>query len=272
MSLFTGIRSGLRSGLRSGINPGDSAGMASVARDAGSGVYLPATAAQWTATLAAAGIASGGPSALHLLNDVAGNPVDAIGTFPLTASGTLTYGAGASGWTKVGIATTLGVAGLLQTTAAGLPDISTTSLLALVYAATPATIATTRSLFQVGPTFGSQAAALFITSTNKKLRAVADPNTADGTDDPSVAVHPFILKVDRTNAVCRLYSDREKLSPTLTATPTGKGYALGGDNTMSFFPDTFVFLYSALFFGGSAEMGDASVHALLQTLGWSLAW
>jgi hypothetical protein len=276
INLRTGLATGLRAGLAIGLQADPlraaNTSMAGVAQDATSGKFLPANTTQWNTTMAAAGLSSGNPSALHLLQEASGNPADAIGSITLTASGTLAYQQAASGWSTKGIGTSTGVAGLMQSVSASLPNISTTSMLALVYALVPATAATFRSLFQFGPTFGSQAAALIGNSTNKKLRGVADPNFVDGVDDASAVVRPFVLKVNRTGAAAALYSDAEKLAPTLTATPTGKGYALGGDNTMSFFPDAFTFLYSAVFFGAAAELSDAQVRTLLQTLGWMVAW
>lgn len=276
-----GVRAGLRVGLRCGIAAGiaadavspGGASIAGVARDATSMIYLPATAGQWNTLLAAANISTGNPSALHLPDLAAGgNLVDQIGTFTLTATGTLTYQQSVSGWSTKGIATSTGVSGTLASIAAGLPDISTTSMLAVVYVLVPATVATFRSIYQFGPTFGSQAGALLSTSSNKRMRAIADPNFLDGTDDATAQVRPFVLKVDRTAGACALYSDREKLAPALTVTPTGKAYTLGGDNTMSFFPDAFTYLYSAVFFAAAAEMPDAKVRTLLQTLGWTVLW
>ena len=51
MSLVSGLRSGVRSVLRSGLNPSDGGApdpLAGVTRDAISGWYFPASAAEWT--------------------------------------------------------------------------------------------------------------------------------------------------------------------------------------------------------------------------------
>lgn len=253
--------------LTAGINP-----MAGVARDATSLKYLPQDAAQWNTTRAAAGILTGNPSALHLFQESTGNPADVFGTFTLTKTGTVDYQQSVTGWATKGIGTRGGnTAGIMQTTNTSLPNINTTSMLALLYCALPANVPANRSVAAFGPTFGSQVCAWLVSSTNKKLRAVADPNTATGIDD-GAGVRPLVLKIDRTAGNYTLYSDLEKLSPTLTSTPTGKALIYGGDNTQTNWPDAVTYLYSAVFFAAAAELTDALVRALLQVLGWNPLW
>src|SRR5262245_47294003 len=77
--------------------------LSAVSRDATSNILVPANAAEWAQVLASAGISSGGPSALWLFQEASGNPADSVGSFTLTASGTPTYQAAVSGWTRKAI-------------------------------------------------------------------------------------------------------------------------------------------------------------------------
>lgn len=249
--------------------------MAGVTRDAMSGIYCPSTAAQWTQTLAVAGITTGNPSAWWLMQEAAGNPADASGNgFALTASGTLLYQQSVTGWTRKAIQTTLGVAGIMQSAASGLPDIATQSCLLLGYVTVlPPTVATDRTLMQMGANFSSAASAqLVLGAPNRRMRYALDPNVVTGSDDPSTAMRPYAIKVDRTNTIGALYTDIEKLAPALIATPAGKTVLFGGDNGQTDFPDTCQHAYGAAFFLGAAEISDAKMRSLYQTLGWTVLW
>lgn len=242
--------------------------LAGVAKDA-SGIFCPANAAQWASILAVAGIGSGNPSLLWLLQEASGNAADSIGSFTGTASGTLTYQSSSTGWSRKGIKTSAGVAGTIANTAAGLPDVSTTSIMSLIYADLPGALGTTRTLKQLGTTFGNDIT-MQINNT-PRLISIAGANSVTGTSNPGSAVRPLVLRSDRTNSRINGYSDQEKMTPAGLG-GTGKNVLLGGDNTQTFFPDAVNYLYCAVFTGAAAELTDAQVKTLLQTLGWSIAW
>lgn len=272
MSLVSGLRTGVRSILRSGLNPGDSTvSMAGVAQDATSGIYCPASAAQWTTTLAVAGITTGNPSSLYLLQEAAGNPADSIGAFTLTAAGTLLYQQPVTGWTRLGITTTDGVAGSLQSVSASLPDIATTSCLLLLYVLLPLNAAVARTVAQLGSSFSTSARAEVV-GVPKNLRGELDPNVANGAADATSVVRLIMIMVDRTNAVGVIASDLETLSPALTATPAGKTMMIGGDNVISNQPPLATNTYAVRFDGAAAELTLAKRRALATTLGWSIPW
>lgn len=266
---------GLRIGQRIGPTVGPGGGrvsMAGVARDATSNIYLPANASQWSTTLAVAGVSSGGPSSLYLLQEAAGNAADSIGAIALTAAGTLAYRQAITGWTAKGIATTAGVAGTLSSSSAGLPDISTTSCALLVYVLLPSGVATLRSVAQIGgPAFNTIAGAQ-LSSSPKKMVFQLDPNTTTGAVDNTSVVRMIWITVNRTAGTAALDTDLEELTATLTSTPTGKFYFLGGDNSSSEFPDNTTYLYAARFDGAAAETTKAQRRAVLRTLGWSIPW
>lgn len=245
--------------------------MTSVTRDATSLIYCPATAAEWTTTMSVAGLSSGNPSLLWLSQEASGDLTDSIGTFTGTASG-WNYQQAVTGWTRSAVSADVASARIIFNAAAGLPDINTASCLVLTYHSFPAVEAPAGyySLVTMGPTFGSQIAANI--SGTAKLTAVVDPNSAAGAADPRNAVHPIVIRVNRTGGNAAVYTDQEKLTAALDATPTGKKIAIGGDNVNYWTEDGGGYLYTAAFFNAAAELSDAQVKTLLQTLGWTVAW
>lgn len=239
--------------------------MAGVARDGTSSIYCPATAGQWTTTLAAASIASGGPSALHLMQDAAGGPADAIGTFTMTVAGAgRTYQQAVTGWTRLSITHIDNATSNMMNTDALLPDIGTNSCLMLLYGKLDSTPAAQRTMIGMGTTnlSGRMTATPTVNLTN-------GVTSATGAGNPSSAVRPYVLKMDRTNSLQTLYTDQEKISPAFNGTPTGKRIWLGGVGSGG---GPISHLYLATFFNAAAELSDAQVKTLLQTLGFTIAW
>lgn len=267
MTLLATLRSGVRSVLRSGLNPSDSSNpLAGVTRDATSGIYIPQTASEWAIVLSVAGIASGGPSALWRMQDASGNPADSIGSFALTASGTgLAYQQAVSGWTSKAIATTAAATNLLANTSASLPNISTTSQLLLAYAKVTDT-ATTRDVMRCGvsPMLIAQT-----TGASGVPKVTCGGNNVSGASDAGGAVRPWVILINRTATSARLFTDQEKLSPVFGATAAGQEIGFGN---LSAGAGTIAYLYAASFFASAAELSDAQVKTLLQTLGWSPAF
>lgn len=269
-----GVRIGPRIGLAVGvgadtISPGDLAA-AGVTRDATRLVYLPASATEWATTLTAANDTKGGPTSIWRMQQTSGDAIDELGNFNLTATGTLLYQQIVSDMATKGISTVQGIAGVLASTAAGLPDISTTSCSLLMYVAMPAIVATTRAIGQLGQPFAFTASAQLVPT--KKLRFALDPNIATGADDLTTVTRPIWITVDRTNGVASLDSDLETLTAPLTSTPSSREVMIGGDNLVSWLPDTFTYPYAVLFVGAAAERTTAQRRTLLTTLGWSPLW
>jgi hypothetical protein len=270
IGLRTGFAVGARVGIAVGmaadpLAPGASNPLAGVTRDAASGIYCPASAGEWVIVLAAAGIVSGGPSAIYLLQDPSGNPADAIGGFTLTASGAgLAYAQSIPGWTRSGIVTTAGSTGLLQNSSASLPDISTTSHLALSYVKAITQAVATRDVVSVGAV-GTTMRAQSVATTGQ-ARGLCAANPATGTIDSGGAVRPWVVGINRTTPGAALYTDAEKILPAISAGATGKGIQCGNVGSSDV---TAAYLYRADFFAGAAELSAAQVKTLLQTLGWS---
>jgi len=270
---------GPRVGLRVGPKAGPAAGpgadeigssgtdpMAGVSRDSTSGKYVPATAGQWTTTLSVAGIGSGNPSATWLMNEGAGPTLaDSVGAFPLTAAGTVSYGNAESGWTRLFVGTSDGVAGSWSSTDAALPDLASGDVLLLVYGNITATPGGTRSLSELGVTVPSQVRG----TITPRVQGRCGGNTALGGVSMTAAVRPYILKFDRTNTLCKVYTDQEIVTPAFDATSAGKRVVVGGLVNV---PMANRYGYGAMFTGAAARLSDANVRSLLQTLSWTIPW
>ena len=256
----------------------DAASVLLVSQDATSGIRCPASATEWTNVMSIAGLATGNPSALWLMQEASGNPADSIGTFTLTKAGTVGYNGAVSGWTRTGLTTTDGTAGMFSNAASGLPDISTTSALVLAYVSLPASFgAVERSIITLGPTFGSQICANSYPSSNPSKLSLAQLGGSFGgyTTEAATAttgVHPVLLQLNHTAGVPYMVTDKDATTTTLYAGQTGKAIAFGGTNVQEDYPDTGDFMYAAMFFGSAAEMTKAQMKTLLQTLGWTVAW
>lgn len=232
--------------------------------DGTSGKGVPATAGEWNSVLAAAGVATGGPSALWLLQEASGNPADSVGSFPLTASAGWTYRAAVTGWSRKGLSCLDGGTATLITTDAALPDISTNSQLIFGYISMPAAAP---GVVRVLCASGTTMLAHRINTTPRNICVGTGSTT--GTVDPTNAVRPAVLKLDRSSNTGVLYTDQEKLSVANVTTMTGKraGYGGLGANTPAM-----IVAYGALFVNGAAEIPDAGVKSILQVLGWTIPW
>jgi hypothetical protein len=235
--------------------------MAGVDSDAAAGKFVPSNLAQWNTTMAAASIGSGSPSLLWLCQEPSGNLTDTIGGLTGTVTGTpITYNSPVAGWTRTGILGGDAGTAVVETTAAGLPDPPTQSVLLLTYARLNATPAATRVMQVTGN--ANQTIIRF--STTPRMQGVSGGNVVTGTVSPVGAVRPFLLLYDVTNNRVVAASDQEKLVVTRAAM-TGKRHRLAFD-----FDGTI--LYHAAWFNAAAELSDAQMKTLLQTLNWTIPW
>lgn len=260
-----GARIGAKVGAAIGMGVdqiGVAASMAGVARDATSNIYCPATLAQWNSTMLVASIGSGGPGALHLCQEASGNLADSIGSFTLTASGTgLTYQSAVTGWSRFGIATTDAGTGQFSTSSASLPDPASGSYLIIAYYKLNAANTVIRTMTQIGTATGT----FNRFSAADKLQGVSGANSGTGTGVPEGAVRPYVLLYDFTNNRAAAYSDQDKILFARGAT-TGKSLKWGVSDPGG------ALLYHVAFFNAAAELSDAAIKRLLQTLGWTVAW
>ncbi len=259
---------GPRIGVAVGVSANElgffSSGISGVTRDATSGVYTPASAAEWTTLLAAAGDAIGGPSALYLCQEASGNLADSIGTFTLTASGTgITYAQSVAGWSRKGVTFNDGGSGAFANADAGLPDLSTTSFSSLWYWQESGTPAANRMLFAAGLVTMSQA----LVQATGVPRFTSGVNSALGVVQLSTPVRPWLPTHNKTASSDVLYLDTEKVTPTFSVLTTGKSITWGQSSAVAHPPGSL--LYAALFFGAAAERTSTQWKTLLTTLGFN---
>ena len=232
-----------------------------VTRDALSGWYCPASAAEWTELLAGTGI--GNPSNLWGCQDASGNLTDAIGTAPLVPTGVLadlSYEVVIPGWSRFAAqVNTDGVNARWASTDASLPNISTTSAFLLVYWVGPQLpINATREISKVGGSSGGQ----LRTSGGKTLLVtLSGGNTASGTALLTNSVQLIGIRINRTNSTVSANDLFEQISPTFAAGMTGVGVYLGG-NSGDALSGIQGFLMAALWSGSNAELTDAQLQQL----------
>lgn len=238
--------------------------MATVARDAASGIYCPANAAQWTTTLGVAGIATGNPTSLYLCQEAGGNLADSIGTNTLTLAGAgHLFQQAVAGWTRLAATTIDGTAGQKWLNSTTSPSAPATSVLVLGYIRMPAAApAAARDVYMVS----NNADLRF--NTTAKLRPTFGA-TADLVNVSTGATRPVVMKVNNTATIEAIYTEQEKFLGTYALPATATFFSLGGQATLA---GDFGYLYVAEFAGAAAELSDAQVKTLLQTLGWTIPW
>lgn len=263
MSITSGIRSGVISGMRSGVNA-SKGGMSGVSRDATSSKYVPSTAGEWTATLAAASIGTGNPMSTWLLQEASGNPADSIGAVTLTATNAPGYQAAVAGWARKAVTWT-DASNKQFTNFAGVPNLSANSIALLGYFYTSNTPAANREIAGVG-----LATVTTVRATTAQKYGVVDSAgiAVDGTVNYGAGVRPLLLVYNLTTSALLLYTDAEKITGVWNST-SGGGVWIGGVTATS---PAGGCLYAAMWSGTAAEFNDARARSLLQTLGWTVAW
>ena len=230
-------------------------------RDATSNIVCPASSTEWANVLTVAGVGSGGPSFLWLCQESSGNLNDSISTATLTASGTAVYSTAVTGWSRKAISYADASAARFTRTTTPLPNGNASSMLLIVYQYVSSAPAATRQL----GAFGNATSSLIECTTTGHYEVVCGSNNATGATSPfNGAIHPLVLKHDLTNSIAALYTDIEKVAPTYAAL-SGIGMYLTGASTTPAGGT----LYATLFAGSAAELSDASVKAIMTTLGWS---
>jgi hypothetical protein len=274
--MTSGIRSGIRSGLRSGLDPSYESGLPGVDRDT---VYVPGDSDQWDTTLDAAGLVSGGPSALWLLQDT-GSPVATTigaGTQQLmegTTFGTLAYRQSVAGRTRKAI--TMSDGGILNERNNGSVtnlNLGTTSALTLINCYRTGTPADLRIIVGMGGAIYADIVSAWLDASNHLRVGTGTSPVAAGTVDYGLNTPlPMILQHDVTNGVTRVITHQEVITVAsygAVANEAGQ-YFLGTLGGVGCGP--IGYLYAALFTGPAAEMSLDDIRDLLTTLGWAVSW
>lgn len=262
-----GPRVGIKGGPRVGIAAGPSADEIAAGSttawtvDAASGKATPSSSTEWTAFIAANALSVAVPDSLWLLQEASGNPVDTIGGLTLTAAGTVTYNQAVSGWSRTGVGLADGVNSQFATTSASLPNANAASQTVLMIATVTTAPAGNRQVY-TGPSNS-----LRIIGGTPRFSVTAIASTASGSVDPTNAVRPWIYKHDFTNSVQKGYTDQEALGIAYTAI-AGKVLRIG--STGAAFGG--VAVYACAWYNANAEISDANIKALLQAMGFTVAW
>jgi hypothetical protein len=241
--------------------------LSGVSRDATSGVYCPANATEWAVVMSAAGLGGLAPAATWLCQEASGSLADSVGAFTLTAAGTgASYQNVVSGWTRLAVGTTDANATRWSSSDAGLVDPATTAYTVLTYANVTAAPAATRSLIEMGT---GSVARLEFTLTPRLQGNFPAGATSAGSADPTGVVRPYVIRRSFSGNGGNVYSNAEKVSPTVGVGTSGKRLVLG---SVAQFAPTARILYGAYFPGANGDLSDSQIRALLQTLGWTIAW
>lgn len=251
--------------LFSGSNP-----MAGVTRD-GSLIYTPSTNGEWTTTMSAAGLATGNPTSLWLTQEASGNLADtlAAGNTLTVAGASWLYQQAISGWTRKGLTVPDASANHNAQNTTTVPDILTTSVMLLAYVFMPAAApAATRRIMRLDSTTGA-VVVLNTTGTVGCLTQGTGGTTVNGTSNACTGVvRPIVLRIDKTNNRVNVYTDQDKIVGTQgTYAGLVTGFGSQSSNTPAI-----GLLYEVMFSGSAAELTDAQVKSLLQTLGWTIPW
>ncbi len=221
-----------------------------VTKDATSGIYAPANATEWAAVIAVAGLSTG-PTHTWVHSEAASPLDDKIGTDDMSeAVGGVLYQQAKTGWSRVGIVFADAGGGTVLTAAT-----YNSSTLFLAYVGLNGTPAASRSIAYGQGEIGVE------------TTRILSGDTTTGAADVGTTVRPLVIKVDRTGSTERIYSDQEIIAQTYGAATNVVGF---GSVVQSAAPMWIG--YSALFTGAAAELTDAQLRTLLQTLKWSPAW
>lgn len=261
---------GLTVGPQVGPVPPSSAALP-YSTDAASGKAVPASSAEWSAFISAAGLSVSAPSYLHLCQEASGNLADTIGGLTLTANGSPAYQQAVAGWTRLGVKGDALTANqrFRNITA---PNPSTTSMAMFAYVAVGALDATVRSVLGFGAISDTNVSAYVNAApvvSRFKYRESANISDTSTAIDYAGLVVPMMLLVDHTGTRARFYTNQERLSPTYGLPSTATTYFLGADaGTWA----ATTILYSCGWTGAAAEISDANVKALFTALGYSPPW
>lgn len=232
--------------------------------DSLSGRAVPATTGECTALFAAAGLAFS-PNAAHLPGAPTATPItDLFAVITLVVSGsTVEFQSPVPGWVTKALRTINNVIDKAESIDAALPDLSTTSMLAIVQAAIWTTPTSTRGLFSMGTT---EAQISFNNANPPRILTRHNTQSTTGSVDVMNDVHLYMLRHNKTASTCKCISDLEApVSVTFSAGVTGKRFRLGLTSSPS--PGA-QFLTVFLVFGANAELSDVQCKALGTVMGY----
>lgn len=227
--------------------------MGSVTQDASSLRYVPADTSEWQQILSGTGLNA--PSSIWLCQESSGNLADSgSGGRTITVTGTPTYRATASGWSRVGVKPTDNTATYGSCT---IPDVNANSALLLQFFSLNTPASALRGLNRFTSTASHYAGML----ANNKLGAVSGPSSDAGHTQAGTFV--VVTKLDRSRSEFAAYTQDEKVNPTWDAPPSSTDLLVFGHAAAA---SDATLVYAAFWTGSDAEMSDAQVQTLLDAL------
>lgn len=233
--------------------------------DATSGKGCPVTAADWTAVLAAAGVASGNPANARGWQEAAAPIVDQIasgGVVNMGINNAPTMQAAITGWTRLGVVWTATNQKASNSTTA--PNPNARRVLKLAYLLTPAAApGTDRDLFGFG---GGTAGGVRI-STISHLKMITSATVSAFEVWTGATVKPTLLRIDPIGGTTTLFTEAEKyIVPFQVVTSAVNEYF--GTFNLTAVPGMGVLL-DATFTDAAANMTDDNIRDVLRVLGWN---
>jgi hypothetical protein len=238
--------------------------------DSTSNKGVPANSTEWGDVLTQVGV-TGTVAHLYLMQEASGNLTDSVGSVTLTAASSPDYNQTVSGWTRkfLGEKDAGFSVAAFSSTSASLPDLSTTSVLMLVYGKIVSTPDAEKDAFVIGGSSSARYVTINTTPAWKLNQGGGGASATGGTGDNDV--HPIIIQVDRTNSVIRFITDEEILTPTWS-NPSVANKLLGFGSVASAAAAQFMAGYAVVLTGNIATTSRANLKVLLETLGWTVGW
>lgn len=232
--------------------------------DATSGIGVPSTAFQWQ--MVGLTIASG-----WACQEAAGNLAGyGPSSFTLTANATPLYQQAVAGWSRTASAFNQTVNQRFAAAAATGPNPASTSVLWLGYMVSDTLPGGVRGMMNAGGNLGIG----FVNGSGNLRIHVVGVTADDSTTLPDAdnAVHPIVLKYDRTNSVATMYTDEAKTAGTYNSGGTDGNKGFGGGVFSASPPALSGVLIGCVASGANAELSDAQIKTILQNLGWTIPW
>lgn len=238
----------------------------SVTKDSTSNVYLPQTSTEWQNLIALAGLTGTVAVPDWWLNCqvASGNVPDLSGNgYDLTAAGSnMTYQQSLVGWSTLGLKWINAATGTLTSTSTNLPDLSTTSICMVKLCAITGTPSATRGLFSAGTSNYVQTQ---ISNSGPKFICADGANSLTSTNNQLTTVVPYVMQHNKTGSSTNFTTDSERLSPTISASATGKKIEYGVSSGVATAAPVWM-PYGFGWKGANAEISAANLKTLLNTM------
>lgn len=235
-------------------------------RDATSNIYVPSTAAQYTALNAGAT-----PTEIFLLQESSGDVVGSLLSEHLVPTGSPLYQQSVTGWSRKGVRGDNTTANQRFEGTGPNPTVTSVAVLAYIGNTAPVNDGAARRIFVFG-TNGSDIGLSDVSAGTNVFRYRAPASINDTAGSYTTAGFVALVVHDITNSRARFFTNVEAISPTFGAATSGTLFGIGAVGSGAFHAATVMYL--ARFQGAQAEFlsTNANAKSFLQALGWSIPW